>query len=76
MHQLQPTGVQLYEKTDEGQLEADAVGRPIVHTSAFKQATGEAVYIDDMPPLHGTLRHFYHTLLFVNTFVHVSDVHF
>ena len=47
-------GVQLYEKTDEGQLAVDAVGRPVVHVSAVKQATGEAVYIDDMPPLEGT----------------------
>lgn len=25
------------------------VGRPLVHASAYKQATGEAVYVDDMP---------------------------
>lgn len=27
----------------------DLVGRPIVHVSALKQATGEAVYCDDIP---------------------------
>lgn len=27
----------------------DIVGRPIVHASALKQATGEAMYCDDMP---------------------------
>lgn len=27
----------------------DLIGRPIVHASAFKQATGEAIYCDDMP---------------------------
>ena len=52
-------GVQLYEKTDEGQLAVDAVGRPVVHVSAVKQATGEAVYIDDMPPLEGTYMYTY-----------------
>ena len=34
----------------------DAVGRPVVHVSAMKQATGEAVYIDDMPLQEGTQR--------------------
>mgnify|MGYP000472821690 CR=1 FL=1 len=28
----------------------DAVGRPIKHISAAKQVTGEAVYLDDIPP--------------------------
>ncbi|KAI5709871.1 hypothetical protein M8J75_003796 [Diaphorina citri] len=28
---------------------SDLVGRPIVHASAFKQATGEAIYCDDIP---------------------------
>lgn len=27
----------------------DLIGRPIVHASALKQATGEAIYCDDMP---------------------------
>lgn len=27
----------------------DTVGLPTVHVSAFKQATGEAIYVDDMP---------------------------
>ena len=31
------------------------MGRPIVHQSAYKQATGEAVYCDDMRPLGGEL---------------------
>lgn len=33
-----------------GQTEEDPIGRPLVHASAFKQATGEAVYVDDLPP--------------------------
>lgn len=35
------------------------MGQPIPHVSCFKQATGEAVYIDDIPAfeneLYGTL---------------------
>jgi len=27
----------------------DVVGRPLMHLSALKQATGEAIYVDDMP---------------------------
>jgi len=27
----------------------DLIGRPIMHSSALKQATGEAVYCDDIP---------------------------
>lgn len=27
----------------------DMVGRPMMHLSALKQATGEAVYCDDIP---------------------------
>lgn len=33
----------------------DLIGRPIVHASAYKQATGEAVYCDDIPQLAGEL---------------------
>lgn len=31
------------------QSQEDVVGRPIMHLSALKQATGEAVYCDDVP---------------------------
>jgi len=27
----------------------DVVGRPLMHLSALQQATGEAIYVDDMP---------------------------
>ncbi|KAJ8309320.1 hypothetical protein KUTeg_014194 [Tegillarca granosa] len=40
---------QLYEEVPSGQPDNDPVGRPMTHLSAMKQATGEAVYIDDMP---------------------------
>lgn len=33
----------------EGQRVEDMVGRPMMHLSALKQATGEAVYCDDVP---------------------------
>lgn len=33
-----------------GQSEVDPIGRPIIHKSAYKQTTGEAVYVDDLPP--------------------------
>lgn len=44
-----PKSTQIYEKVDDHQPNHDAVGRPKLHVSAFKQTTGEAVYIDDMP---------------------------
>lgn len=31
----------------------DSVGKPFVHFSALQQSTGEAVYVDDMPPAGG-----------------------
>ena len=31
------------------------IGRPLVHASAFKQATGEAIYCDDIPRIAGEL---------------------
>ncbi|CAH2255899.1 xanthine dehydrogenase oxidase [Pelobates cultripes] len=48
-HQPYPTGVQLYQDVPEGQASEDFVGRPLMHLSALKQATGEAVYCDDIP---------------------------
>ncbi|CAG5132521.1 unnamed protein product [Candidula unifasciata] len=33
----------------------DVVGKPIVHSSALQQSTGEAVYLDDMLPVEGEL---------------------
>ncbi|XP_031414386.1 aldehyde oxidase 6 isoform X2 [Clupea harengus] len=39
----------------EGQPGQDPVGRPMMHRSALSQATGEAVYCDDMPRTEGEL---------------------
>lgn len=53
----EPTqGSQVFEKMDPGQLKTDLVGRPIVHMSGLKQATGEAIYLDDIPKCEGELR--------------------
>ncbi|NXD62564.1 AOXB oxidase, partial [Eolophus roseicapillus] len=50
-----PQGVQSYQDVDPGQSPQDPVGRPIMHQSGIKHATGEAVYIDDMRPVDGEL---------------------
>ncbi|XP_041467689.1 xanthine dehydrogenase/oxidase-like [Lytechinus variegatus] len=42
-------GVQFFQEVSSGQPDHDPVGRPISHKAAYQHATGEAVYIDDMP---------------------------
>ncbi|TRZ04440.1 hypothetical protein DNTS_025932, partial [Danionella cerebrum] len=39
----------------ESQSDQDPVGRPMMHRSALSQATGEAVYCDDLPRSDGEL---------------------
>lgn len=39
----------------DGQPAQDPVGRPMMHRSALSQATGEAVYCDDLPHTDGEL---------------------
>ncbi|XP_027866259.1 xanthine dehydrogenase/oxidase isoform X1 [Xiphophorus couchianus] len=48
-HPETPSSVQVYQAVPEGQNQDDMVGCPIMHLSALKQATGEAVYCDDVP---------------------------
>ncbi|XP_046887432.1 xanthine dehydrogenase/oxidase [Hypomesus transpacificus] len=48
-HHATPTSVQVYQEVPSGQKEDDVVGRPMMHLSALKQTTGEAVYCDDIP---------------------------
>ncbi|XP_018406133.1 PREDICTED: xanthine dehydrogenase [Cyphomyrmex costatus] len=48
-HYKEPKSSQYYQVVPKSQKSHDLIGRPIVHTSAFKQATGEAIYCDDMP---------------------------
>ncbi|XP_038627943.1 xanthine dehydrogenase/oxidase-like [Tachyglossus aculeatus] len=43
------TNVQLFQEVPKGQSEEDMVGRPLAHLTAAMQATGEAVYCDDIP---------------------------
>ncbi|XP_078618398.1 xanthine dehydrogenase/oxidase-like [Branchiostoma floridae x Branchiostoma japonicum] len=54
-HREPSQGTQIYQEVPKGQARDDAVGRPIMHLSALKQATGEAVYTDDMPHIQGEL---------------------
>ncbi|KAL5273476.1 XDH family protein [Megaselia abdita] len=44
-----PKSTQLFEKVCSDQPNLDPIGRPEVHRSAYKQASGEAVYCDDIP---------------------------
>ncbi|XP_053217062.1 aldehyde oxidase 4-like isoform X3 [Podarcis raffonei] len=50
-----PQGMQIYQDVDPHQPPQDPVGRPIMHQSGIKHATGEADYVDDMPPEEGQL---------------------
>ncbi|XP_040295315.1 aldehyde oxidase-like isoform X2 [Bufo bufo] len=47
--------IQTYQNVPEDQPDRDPVGRPVVHRSGIKQATGEAIYTDDMPSVDGEL---------------------
>ncbi|XP_013100415.2 xanthine dehydrogenase-like [Stomoxys calcitrans] len=46
---------QLFEKVTSSQSKCDPIGRPLVHASAFKQVTGEAMYCDDTPHMENEL---------------------
>jgi xanthine dehydrogenase/oxidase len=48
-HPLPPKATQLFEKVSSDQAVTDPIHRPKIHQSAFKQATGEAIYCDDIP---------------------------
>ncbi|XP_061897581.1 xanthine dehydrogenase/oxidase isoform X2 [Entelurus aequoreus] len=48
-HPETPSSVQIYQEVPKGQSQDDVLGRTMMHLSALKQATGEAVYCDDMP---------------------------
>lgn len=54
-HRDPPESLQLSQIVPKEQPDYDLVGRPIPHVSAQKQATGEAVYIDDMPRFENEL---------------------
>ncbi|XP_045405291.1 xanthine dehydrogenase/oxidase isoform X1 [Lemur catta] len=44
-----PTNVQLFQEVPKDQSKEDTVGRPLRHLAADMQASGEAVYCDDIP---------------------------
>lgn len=44
-----PANVQLFQEVPKDQSEEDMVGRPLPHLAANMQASGEAVYCDDIP---------------------------
>lgn len=48
-------GYQEFQNVLEGQSAQDPVGRPMMHRTALSQATGEAVYCDDLPHTDGEL---------------------
>ncbi|XP_076172915.1 xanthine dehydrogenase rosy isoform X2 [Ptiloglossa arizonensis] len=48
-HYKEPKSSQYYQVVSKNQKMDDLIGRPIVHASAFKQASGEAIYCDDLP---------------------------
>ncbi|XP_069464776.1 xanthine dehydrogenase/oxidase-like [Ambystoma mexicanum] len=48
-HNDSPSSVQLFQEVPAGQSPEDMVGRPLMHLAATKQASGEAVYCDDIP---------------------------
>ncbi|CAG7824794.1 unnamed protein product [Allacma fusca] len=54
-HRDSTKSCQLSQVVPDGQPDYDLVGRPVAHLSALKQATGEAVYIDDIPRYEGEL---------------------
>ncbi|XP_070786462.1 aldehyde oxidase 6 [Enoplosus armatus] len=49
------SSLQEFQHVAKGQSDQDPVGRPIMHRSAISQATGEAVYCDDIPRTDGEL---------------------
>ncbi|GAB1284988.1 Aldehyde oxidase 4 [Apodemus speciosus] len=46
-----PQGVQMFQCVDPKQPQQDPVGHPVMHQSGIKHATGEAIFVDDMPPI-------------------------
>ncbi|XP_006889201.1 PREDICTED: aldehyde oxidase-like [Elephantulus edwardii] len=46
-----PQGLQMFQCVDPHQSPQDPVGHPVMHKSAIKHTTGEAVYCDDIPPV-------------------------
>jgi len=54
-HRGVPKSTQLSQIVPADQSDYDLVGKPIPHVSGMKQASGEAVYVDDMPKFENEL---------------------
>lgn len=52
-HTLTPKSIQFFQHVSDKTV--DDLGRPKVHLSGYKQATGEALYCDDIPKLRDEL---------------------
>ncbi|XP_029612223.1 aldehyde oxidase 5 isoform X1 [Salmo trutta] len=50
-----PQGHHSFQLVSNAQSSQDPVGHPMMHQAAFHQATGEAQYYDDIPPVQGEL---------------------
>ncbi|XP_072339543.1 aldehyde oxidase 1-like isoform X1 [Scyliorhinus torazame] len=50
-----PRGLQKFQQVPWDQLPEDQVGQPVMHLSAVKHATGEAIYCDDIPSQEGEI---------------------
>ncbi|XP_073927459.1 aldehyde oxidase 4 isoform X2 [Castor canadensis] len=46
-----PQGIQMFQCVDPYQPPQDPVGHPVMHQSAIKHTTGEAIFADDIPPI-------------------------
>lgn len=55
MPSIEPTSSQYYDIKNSNRSISDAVGQPILHASALKQVSGEAMYCDDIPHTQGEL---------------------
>ncbi|XP_012285981.1 xanthine dehydrogenase [Orussus abietinus] len=54
-HYKPPKSSQYFQVVSKDQDPKDLIGRTMIHASAYKQATGEAVYCDDIPHVVGEL---------------------
>lgn len=54
-HFQAPKSSQYFQVVPKDQSSTDLIGRPIIHINAYKQATGEAIYCDDIPRITGEL---------------------
>ncbi|KAL7297372.1 hypothetical protein TKK_0009757 [Trichogramma kaykai] len=54
-HYTPPKSSQYYQVVPNNQPAGDLIGRPLIHASSLKQATGEAIYCDDIPRIVGEL---------------------